>query len=329
MKILFKHHVEKICYGASILGSGGGGDPKILKDYLLYLFDIYQSITLIDINELQENHLIVPIAFVGAPLISLERLPNLLSFEKIYHQILKDYPHHQIVLMPAEIGGCNALTPFVLGLKYQIPILDADLIGRAFPKINMCKPYVLNAPNSRTYLSCHKGNLITLDLQTPQLIENIVRSNVVHFGASAIIATFIFEAHQHQNYIIPGSLSRCLMLAQNKNIGKKIISGKIENVFHTMRNGFLMGEVQISSGQKNISIFFQNEYLIIKDPDEGYQGSPDIIVIIEKKSQIPLSTDVIRYGLDIEVYLLEAPSFWKESQHSNHVDFNLFLEETL
>jgi DUF917 family protein len=329
MKKLFLEDLESICFGASVLGSGGGGHPKILQDYVHYLFDKHQSISLISVDELHTKHLVVPIAFVGAPLIALERLPNSICFDKILQKIQQDYPNREIVLMPAEIGGCNALTPFVLALKHQLPILDADLIGRAFPKINMCKPAVLNAPNPKTYLSCHLGNLITLDLQTQDLVEDLIRASVVHFGSSAIIATFLFEGHAHSNYVIPGSLSRCLELAKTKNHGRKVIDGMIKNVFHEMNHGFLMGEVEIQSKNDMYSIHFQNEYLYIQQNQTITDGSPDIIVIMEKKTQKPLSTDALRYGLEIEVYILEAPDFWKQPKHCQHVHFKQFLSSTL
>lgn len=325
MKTIQLTDLENLCYGASILGSGGGGHPKILKDYVHHLFSQNKEIEMMTVHDLNSNHLVVPIAFVGAPLISLERLPNALSFHQIYQKIQKDYPRHQVVLMPAEIGGCNALTPFVLALLHQLPILDADLIGRAFPQINMCKPAVLNSANPKTYLSCHRGNLITLDLQTPELIESLIRSSVVHFGASATIATFLFQGDLHEQYAIPGSLSRCLSIAKEKTFGKKIAEGLIQNVYHQMQNGFLIGEVHIQNVSCNLKIHFQNEFLYIEEAKGISMGSPDIIVLIEKKTKKPLSTESLRFGLEVEVYLLDAPDFWKQPKHQIHVDFKKFL----
>ena len=41
------------------------------------------------------------------------------------------------VLMAAEIGGANAFTPLLAAAKTGLPILDADMIGRAFPELQM------------------------------------------------------------------------------------------------------------------------------------------------------------------------------------------------
>ena len=39
--------------------------------------------------------------------------------------------------MSGEIGGCNSVVPLAVGAMYDIPIVDADLMGRAFPSIEL------------------------------------------------------------------------------------------------------------------------------------------------------------------------------------------------
>lgn len=78
-------------------------------------------------------------------------------FNKLWDAFKRDYPNRTLVLMPAEIGGCNALTPFQPAAQLSVPVLDADLIGRAFPKVSMCKPATNNAGSCVTaYLSVYR-----------------------------------------------------------------------------------------------------------------------------------------------------------------------------
>lgn len=40
----------------------------------------------------------------------------------------------------AEIGGLNSLIPIVVAAQMNLPVLDVDLMGRAFPEFQMITP---------------------------------------------------------------------------------------------------------------------------------------------------------------------------------------------
>lgn len=45
-------------------------------------------------------------------------------------------------IMCAEIGGLNSLIPLCVGAILDIPVLDLDLMGRAFPAVHMIIPSI-------------------------------------------------------------------------------------------------------------------------------------------------------------------------------------------
>lgn len=325
--------LDAYCLGATLLGSGGGGNPKILQDFIKYLMSQYGDLHIISLEDLNINDWIVPIALIGAPLISLEKIPNLQMFETLYQCIQQDFPERKIVLMPAEIGGCNALTPLVLALKYQLPILDADLMGRAFPTLQMCKPAVLKQSCNPSYLADYHGNHISLHLNNLDLLETMVRHLTVSFGSSALIATFMFSSEAATNHVISGSISKALQLGQG--LLKKtqwaeypdtqwIGSGRIIDIHHDLRDGFLFGHVIIQNQASSLKINFQNEFLSIYQSSICLAASPNIIVILDHSNQLPLTTESLNYGLEVDVFILKAPEFWlgpeafKVVDHSNH-----------
>ena len=320
-----------------MLGSGGGGHPNILYDLVAYLLEIHQRVNVISLQELNDDDLVVPVAFVGAPLISLERIPNTSMFDEIYKKIKRDFPDKHIVLMPAEIGGCNALTPLILALKYNLPVLDADLIGRAFPRIDMCKPAVLKQCSNPTYLADLMGNTMSLHLTSLPLLEKIVRDVTVHFGSSAGIATFLFEGKHAASYVIENSMSRALslgdMLLQREDLFERsqavlIGSGTITDVYHDMRDGFLFGLAVIKNSLSSFKIHYQNEFLSVSENDIEVDGSPNIIVVIDKKTGLPLTTESLVYGLDINILSLPSPAFWLHPDAYSLVNYKSFNLES-
>lgn len=338
MKTLNPTNLLAYSLGATLLGSGGGGHPKILYDLISYLMDIHGIVKILSISDLKEDDLVVPLAMVGAPLIFSEKIPNTCMFDELYTNIKKDYPHKRIVLMPAEIGGCNALTPMILALKYSLPILDADLIGRAFPKINMCKPAVLKRPCNPTYVSDLLGNSIRLDLNRLELLELMVRDITVRFGSFSGIATFLFDGKNAENYIIEGSISHALEYGQQLLNPRDFISsiqatligdGVITDVYHEMKNGFLLGHTIIKNNENHYKIYYQNEYLKICKNGVDVDGSPNIIAIIEKKTGQPLTSEALVYGIDVYILSINAPSFWTSLSSLPIVDYKLLDLEAL
>jgi len=325
MFTLSKNDLSILAKGAALLGSGGGGNPKILLDLVHYQMSIHGDTVIIGNDELPDNCLIVPVAFVGAPLISMEKIPNTKIFDTLYKNIKKDFPDQQIVLMPAEIGGCNALTPFMLASKYGLPVLDADLIGRAFPKINMCKPAILNCKADPTYLTDLHGNAVTLHPKELHSLEKMVRDIVIRFSSTAVIATFILMRDQTDK-VISGSISRSLELGRGllplKTI--QLARGYINDICHQLAGGFLTGHVEVKTTDKNIKIYFQNEFLLAKSENKTIASSPDIIAIIDAKSGIVITTESLQFGIDVILLKIPAPDFWLSPEALLTVHPNVF-----
>ena len=45
-------------------------------------------------------------------------------------------------LVTAEIGGGNGLVTFPSSVRYDRPVIDCDLMGRAYPTLEHATPYV-------------------------------------------------------------------------------------------------------------------------------------------------------------------------------------------
>lgn len=334
------HDIKKLSIGALLLGSGGGGHTKILSALVEKQIDKYGCAEVISTNDLDKNCVVVPIAFVGAPLVMVEKIPNILSFESLLFQIRSDYPDKKIVLMPAEIGGCNALTPLLLASKYKIPLLDADLIGRAFPKMPMCKPAVLGYSPNPTYISNSKGECTTLLSGCINEVEESARNLAVDFGSYIAVSTFIFSndnIEKIKQYIIEGSYSQALsigncLISNQGDIhmiagllsSNVITQGNIDDIFHSIDGGFLKGCVKVrTKNNEVISIHFENEFLLIAQGSNVLAESPTIISILDAKTMIPITAESLRYGFDVIILSTKPPLFWENTIARELVSFKV------
>jgi uncharacterized protein len=324
------NQLKPLSFGASILGSGGGGNPEILLNLVEWYFNKYNTIDIISTNELDNSDLIVPLGLLGAPLVFLEKIPNLIPFEEIYKQITRDFPGRRIVLMPAEIGGSNALSPLLLAAKYNLPVLDGDF---------MTKPAVLHKTNFLpAYIADCVGNFARLNIkQNTQLLERVLRDIAINFGSAAVVAIYLFFAEQAQEYIIEGSITRALEIGLKFSefetdsakalplMGGGIIAiGTIDHVIHTIKDGFLTGYVTIKTPHTSLIIYYQNEFLLAMQNEIVVASSPDIITLIDEQTGSVVTTDILRFGIKVKVILFESPPFWQDLNHKKFVDYKIF-----
>jgi DUF917 family protein len=340
MKQLDCDNLMTLSLGASLLGSGGGGDPGILYGHLHYLLKKNGPVTILQPADLPPEALVLPLALIGAPLISLERIPNSTQFIELLKEVRKNYPDRELVLMPAEIGGCNALTPFMLAVQTGLPVLDADLIGRAFPKLQMSKPAVMGKSRQISFLASPFGDCVRFETSCLGSLEARARETTVQFGCSAVIASFLFNAQDQDDYIIAGSLSRAMNLGRllqtysldlssfaSATQAQKMGSGILCEVRQGIEDGFLTGYAEIKQADRKLRVYYQNEYLLVRQSGESAVNvaeSPELITLLESRSGLPLASESLRFGLKVEVLALPAPDFWLEPRAYAQVNLQAF-----
>ncbi len=326
MKELQVADLSNLSRGAAFLGSGGGGDTSILFQFAHdRLFD--RKIQLIKSNELSNNDLVVPIAYVGSPAVSKATGPTEAMFLNNIKAIASFYPKKNIILMPAEIGGCNALAPIVPAALLNLPILDGDLLGRAFPKLKMCKP-ALTRDNEKIefYMASragetHVGSVINVDA-----LEAEARKIAVAYGGSACIATYLFSGNHYQDYVIEDSISNAVRIGSvRENIGANLAKGaiiteiQIENI-----GGFLAGFVTLTQGEKNYRVDCLNEFYLVSTGNVMLAESPDIISLVDAKTHMPIASESLVLGMCVNINVLPAPDFWKAEKAKQYVAPNQF-----
>ena len=60
--------------------------------------------------------------------------------------------------MSCEAGGLNSTTPFTVAAELGIPLVDADMMGRAFPELQMCTPTLYGVTATPMAIADEKGN---------------------------------------------------------------------------------------------------------------------------------------------------------------------------
>ena len=143
--------LEFIASGAGVLGTGGGGSPYI--QYLIGLAVLAnqrkEKMRIVSADKMADTDLCVLASWYGAPSVTNERVSagsEMVSAVEGSLEILGRNNFHS--MMPGEIGGGNGLASFPTAVYYDVPVIDGDLMGRAYPSIEhgMLKYSPFNLP---------------------------------------------------------------------------------------------------------------------------------------------------------------------------------------
>lgn len=129
--------LEFIATGTGVLGTGGGG-----PSYLQYLqcLDWLQSpdakgrMRVVSPDSMNDSGVCVFGSWYGAPSVSGERIPAKIELTTAIDHVVRLSGHtHFEGIIADEIGGGNGMSTFPTSAYYDIPVLDGDLMGRAYP----------------------------------------------------------------------------------------------------------------------------------------------------------------------------------------------------
>lgn len=316
-------HIEDLAIGSGILGSGGGGDPTYATWMLHHQIEQYGPIVIRSLNSLTESDWVAPLALMGAPLIGREKVLSSRELEAVLDAIEEQSGRRITALMIGEIGGSNAFTPLLIAGKRGLPVIDADLIGRAFPKLEMNSASLHGLPTTPIWIADSLGNRVCIKGDDPKRLEELARHVAVAMGSSCAFSFAVGDGPLMQSHAIAGSLTRALKLgaavrladdpfrALREAEGHCLASGVISDIDSSIDAGFLKGRVTLTTQTGEVTLFYQNEYLLAEKEGQCLGCTPDLLVLLDESSGLALMSERLRFGLQVQLFALPAPTRWK------------------
>lgn len=321
--------------GAAVLGTGGGGDPYIGRLLAQQAIRTHGPVTLMDVDEVPEDALIIPSAFMGAPTVMLEKIPSgaeLTGALRALEDLLGRKATHTISI---EAGGLNSMIPIAAAAELGLPLIDADGMGRAFPELQMLLPTLGGIAATPMALADERGNSITMRTIDNAWAERFARSATVDMGCSAAVSLYVLTGSQLRDYTVHGTMTLCQRVgaaireavAQHADPveaaatslgGRRLFDGKLTDVERCTVGGFARGEATIdglgSDIGERMSVSFQNENLVARRGDEVLASVPDLICMLDTDTGEPVTTEALRYGLRVSVLAVPCDPRWRSPE---------------
>ncbi|WP_332900382.1 DUF917 domain-containing protein [Haladaptatus sp. CMSO5] len=323
--------LEPLGTGAGILGTGGGGNPRIgrLRLQTLLEDDRYpDAIELISPHDLSHDATVASVGGMGAPTISVEKLPK---GDEDYNSLraIEAFSGEDVdAIIPGEIGGANSMAPLCVAAMADLPVVDGDGMGRAFPELQMDTFFIYGSPVNYAATTDERGNQVVYkDIDSAKRLEDFARAITVEMGGRSGYAFPLMTGAFVAEYAIPHTVSLATELghvierARNGTVdpvvagrellgGTELFTGKVIDVHRRNRDGFAMGSVTLAEldGSSKLEIEFQNEFLIAQnDAGETLTTVPDLICLVDQDTAAPVMTDALRYGQRVRVLGVPAP----------------------
>ena len=343
--------IESLAVGAWVLGTGGGGSPYLGLLNMRRLYAEGHRVELMQPQDLADEDWVAAVSNMGAPLVGQERLTDSRTIARAVALMEEHTGYRFRGIMALEIGGGNSIQPMMAAAHLKRPVVDADMMGRAYPEAQMTsvavgdlRPYPLTTVDVRGLES------IVDKVPSWKWMERVSRKICVEYGSIASTCKAPRTGAEVKKWGIHGTTSKAIKIgaavraAQRRHEdpiaailavepGKLLYRGKVVDVERRATEGFLRGRTRFEGLDEwrgaAMEIAFQNEWIVAWLDGTPVAMSPDLICVLDSVSGEAVGTETIRYGQRVTVIALPPPPVFltpKGLQHVGPRAFNYDIE---
>ncbi len=337
MRKLTREDLTNIMYGATILGTGGGGSLERGLAKIDHALSLGKEFNLVTFDELSPDDLIGTPYSCGAisPLTEEERkkYERLPDFDMEYH-IMSITNAEKFLGKPlkavvsTELGGGNTAAAFYSGAMAGKLLLDADPAGRSVPALQHSTYYLKNVPICPMSLVNKFGeSAVVMNVFDDERAEDWVRALAVASQNTMAVCDHLHPVSMLKDALIDRAISYSEKIGKafleskaagasyteavvKAGGGKFIAGGKIiSNDWYT-EGGYTFGTMEVESGSDIYRIWYQNENIIMWKNGEYFCTVPDLICMFNDREKMPQLNPYAEVGCPVSIIALPAPEMW-------------------
>src|ERR671924_805553 len=333
--------IESLAIGAWILGTGGGGSPYLALLNMRALYREGARVSLMDPLDLADDDLVAVVSNMGAPLVGQERLTDPRTIARAVTMMEEYLGRRFRAIMSLEIGGGNALQPFLAAALLDRPVVDADCMGRAFPEAQMTSFAIHDLQMyPLTLVDVRDNAVIVAQAASWKWMERLSRTACVAVGSIAATCKAPRTGKEVKECAILGSTSKAIGIGRTVQAarrahrdpiqavihaedGLRLFTGKGADVARRATEGFLRGTATLEGLEgdrgRTFRLAFQNEFAIGWLDGTVSVTTPDLICVLDTVSGDAVGTETLRYGQRVTVIALHAPPILLTPKGLEHV----------
>ena len=333
--------IESLAIGAWILGTGGGGSPYYALLNMRGLYRQGARVHLMDAADLADDDLVAVVSNMGAPLVGQERLTDSATIARAVTMMEEYLGRTFRAIMSVEIGGGNAIQPFMAAAVLGRPVVDADAMGRAFPEAQMTSFAIHDLPMYPLTLADVRDNgVIVPRAASWKWMERLSRTACVAVGSIAGTCKAPRTGREVKACAILGTTTKAIRIGEVVQAARRahrdpvdavlasegglgLFRGKVQDVSRRATEGFLRGRAVVEGLDEwkghRFELAFQNEFAVGWLDGEPRVMTPDLICVVDSVSGEAIGTETLRYGQRVRVVALPAPPVLLTPKGLEHV----------
>jgi len=223
----------------------------------------------------------------------------------------------------------------------DLPVVDADCMGRAFPEAQMTSFAIHDLKMYPLTLADVRDNAVVVARAASwKWMERISRKACVEVGSIASTCKAPRTGKEVKECAILGSTTKAMTIGRavqaarrahrdpidavlEVEAGIRIFAGKIHDIARRATEGFLRGTATIEGLDEfrghTFSLAFQNEFAVGWLDGEPRVMTPDLICVLDTVSGDAIGTETLRYGQRVTVIALPAPPILLTPKGLEHV----------
>lgn len=320
--------IEALAVGAWILGTGGGGSSYIGLLNMRRLYAEGHRVQLLSPLDLADDDWVAVVSNMGAPLVGQERLADSRNIARAVRMQEELNGFRFRAVMSLEIGGGNGVQPLMAAAHLDIPVIDADCMGRAFPEAQMTSFAIGDLRPYPCALYDPRGiEAVVTKVPSWKWVERVTRKICVEMGSIASTCKAPRTGREVKDWGIHFTTSKAIRighLVREANRchddpvaailagegGKLLFTGKIVDLARRTTEGFLRGRARVNGVDADtgavLELSFQNEWVVAWRDGAAIATVPELICVLDSVTGHAVGTETARYGQRISVIALPA-----------------------
>ncbi|MEL7207843.1 MAG: DUF917 domain-containing protein, partial [Actinomycetota bacterium] len=251
--------IDDLAIGAWVIGTGGGGSPYLNHLSVQQLARAGRHFDLIDPQELDDDARVAVVSTMGAPVVMQERLQDSADVARAVEVMAEHVGAPFDAVMATEIGGSNAFQPLMAAAHLDIPIVDADAMGRAYPEAQMTSFAIAGLQPWPLSLVDPRGvEAVITNVPTWKWMERASRAITVEAGSMAATCKAPRTGAEVKQWGVANSMTTAIELGATVRAaraahedpvgavveaagGRRLFDGKVVDVARRTTGGFLRG----------------------------------------------------------------------------------------
>lgn len=335
-KNLRKEDLEPLLIGFGILGTGGGGDPAWGREILLNDWECGRDYVIVSPDEVDDDAIICSGGIMGSvkyfESLSCREIVEMWEHDFILETSLKLMEHHLgrkvDYVLPFEIGGVNTPVIMTLAARINIPVVDADLVGRAAPETQMTSCIGLGVDLYPMPVVDSMGNKLIVQKGITSTYADEIGRIMIGMGSNYAANThYPMSGKDLKRTCIPGTISDCI------GVGKAILDAEAHNedpvaAFTNYVDGIRLfrGKVTSLRGEEKVGFYatacslegvadylgrkaklvIKNESMALWVDGEIKAIFPDLACMLHSKNGRGILSNQIVEGLDMTIVGVKA-----------------------